>query len=129
MGRFDADGYLAVVDRTKDVIVTGGENVSSLEVEQVIHTLPEVDEVAVVGVPDPRWGENVCAVVVARAGHDGRSRRRSVAAVRAELAGFKVPRHVVVTDALPKNAHRARSSRPSSGPGSRSTPKLLGDRA
>lgn len=103
VGRFDADGYLAVVDRTKDVIVTGGENVSSLEVEQVIHTLPEVDEVAVVGVPDPRWGENVCAVVVARAGTTIDA-DALVATVRAELAGFKVPRHVVVTDALPKNA-------------------------
>ena len=103
VGRFDAAGYLAVVDRTKDVIVTGGENVSSLEVEQVIHAVPEVDEVAVVGVPDPRWGENVCAVVVARPGTTVDA-DALVAAVRAELAGFKVPRHVVVTDALPKNA-------------------------
>jgi len=103
VGRFDADGYLAVVDRKKDVIVTGGENVSSLEVEQVIHSLPEVGEVAVVGVPDARWGENVCAVVVPRPGAVVEV-DALVGAVRAELAGFKVPRHVVVTDALPKNA-------------------------
>jgi len=69
----------------------------------VIHAVPEVDEVAVVGVPDPRWGENVCAVVVARPGTTVDA-DALVAAVRAELAGFKVPRHVVVTDALPKNA-------------------------
>jgi acyl-CoA synthetase (AMP-forming)/AMP-acid ligase II len=103
VGRFDAAGDLSIVDRKKDVIVTGGENVSSLEVEQVIHRLPEVGEVAVVGVPDPRWGENVCAVVVPRPG----SRVDPdvvVAAVRTELAGFKTPRHVVVTDSLPKNA-------------------------
>lgn len=103
VGRFDAAGHLSVVDRKKDVIVTGGENVSSLEVEQVIHSVPAVAEVAVVGVPDPRWGENVCAVVVARPGATV-DPDALVGAVRAELAGFKAPRHVVVTDALPKNA-------------------------
>lgn len=102
VGRFDPEGYLAVVDRKKDVIVTGGENVSSLEVEQVIHTVPEVSEVAVVGVPDPRWGENVCAVVVPRPGATV-DPDAVVAVVRSRLAGFKAPRHVVVTDALPKN--------------------------
>ncbi|MFM8305180.1 MAG: AMP-binding enzyme, partial [Actinomycetota bacterium] len=103
VGRFDPEGYLRIIDRSKDVIITGGENVSSLEVEQVIHGRDDVDEVAVVGVPDPRWGENVCAVVVARPGRvlDVDALLR---AVRASLAGFKVPRHVVVTDALPKNA-------------------------
>lgn len=103
IGRLDTDGTLTVVDRKKDVIVTGGENVSSLEVEQVVHTVPGVAEVAVVGVPDVRWGENVCAVVVpspgARVDPDV-----LVATVRSELAGFKVPRHVVVTDGLPRNA-------------------------
>ena len=102
VGRFAADGYLSVVDRKKDVIVTGGENVSSLEVEQVIHAMPEVAEVAVVGVPDPRWGENVCAVVVPRPGSTVDA-DALVTTVRAELAGFKAPRHVVLTDALPKN--------------------------
>jgi acyl-CoA synthetase (AMP-forming)/AMP-acid ligase II len=103
VGRLAPDGLLTIVDRKKDVIVTGGENVSSLEVEQVIHTVPAVGEVAVVGVPDPRWGENVCAVVVARPGAvvDADA---VVAAVRAELAGYKTPRHVVVVDTLPKNA-------------------------
>ena len=103
VGRFDAAGNLSIVDRTKDVIVTGGENVSSLEVEQVLHTVPTVGEVAVVGVPDPRWGENVCAVVVPRPGATV-DPDALVDAARAQLAGFKVPRHVVVTDALPKNA-------------------------
>jgi acyl-CoA synthetase (AMP-forming)/AMP-acid ligase II len=103
VGRFDTDGFLSVVDRKKDVIVTGGENVSSLEVEQVLHAVAGVGEVAVVGVPDPRWGENVCAVVVpapgARIDPDA-----LVAAAREHLAGFKVPRHVVVAESLPKNA-------------------------
>jgi fatty-acyl-CoA synthase len=102
VGRFDADGNLAIVDRKKDVILTGGENVSSLEVEQVLHEIPEVGEVAVVAVPDPEWGENVCAVVVPRAGCR-LDPDALVAAARQRLAGFKVPRHVVVVDELPKN--------------------------
>ncbi len=69
IGVFDADGVLSVVDRKKDVIVTGAENVSSREVEEeILRSCPEVREVAVVGVPDPHWGENVCAVIVLRAG-------------------------------------------------------------
>jgi len=103
VGRFDGNGYLSVVDRKKDVIVTGGENVSSLEVEQVLHGVDGVGEVAVVGVPDPRWGENVCAVVVPRPGATV-DPELLLATARAQLAGFKVPRHVVITDALPKNA-------------------------
>lgn len=103
IGRFDPAGNLAIVDRKKDVIVTGGENVSSLEVEQVIAGVPGVGEVAVVGVPDPHWGENVCAVIVPRAGMlvDPDA---VIRAVRGELAGFKAPRHVVMVDELPKNA-------------------------
>jgi acyl-CoA synthetase (AMP-forming)/AMP-acid ligase II len=103
IGRFDAEGNLAIVDRKKDVILTGGENVSSLEVEQVLHEIPEVGEVAVVAVPDPEWGENVCAVVVPHAGATV-DPDALVAAARARLAGFKVPRHVVVVDELPKNS-------------------------
>ena len=103
VGRFDAEGNLAIVDRKKDVILTGGENVSSLEVEQVLHELAVVGEVAVVGVPDPEWGENVCAVVVPRAGATV-DPEALVAAARERLAGFKVPRHVVTVDELPKNA-------------------------
>jgi acyl-CoA synthetase (AMP-forming)/AMP-acid ligase II len=103
IGRFDAEGNLAIVDRKKDVILTGGENVSSLEVEQVLHEVPEVGEVAVVGVPDPEWGENVCAVVVPRAGATV-DPDALVAVARARLAGFKVPRHVVTVDELPKNS-------------------------
>ena len=64
VGRFDDEGLLYVVDRSKDIIITGGENVSSREVEDVLLTAPGVSRVAVVGVPDPTWGENVCAVVV-----------------------------------------------------------------
>jgi acyl-CoA synthetase (AMP-forming)/AMP-acid ligase II len=103
IGRLDADGNLAIVDRKKDVILTGGENVSSLEVEQVLHDLPGVGEVAVVGVPDSQWGENVCAVVVARP-NTTVDPDALVAAARDRLAGFKVPRHVVMVEELPKNS-------------------------
>ncbi len=103
VGRFDEEGLLYVVDRSKDIIITGGENVSSREVEDVLLTAPGVSRVAVVGVPDPTWGENVCAVVVPTA--DGSFDPDAlVATARARLAGFKVPRHVVVSEALPVNA-------------------------
>jgi acyl-CoA synthetase (AMP-forming)/AMP-acid ligase II len=102
VGLVDDEGLLHVVDRSKDVIITGGENVSSREVEDVLHAAPGVARVAVVGVPDPTWGENVCAVVVTTA--DGRFDPDSlVATARAHLAGFKVPRHVVVVGELPVN--------------------------
>ena len=101
LGRIRPDGLLEVVDRLKDMIVTGGENVASLEVERAISAaFPEVAEVAVVAVPDPTWGENVCACVTLVD-----SRMISVDdladRLRGSLAGFKTPRHLVVLDALP----------------------------
>ena len=97
------DGLLHVVDRKKDIIITGGENVSSLEVESAVLAHPAVARVAVVGVPDPRWGENVCAVVVAVPGASIDANELS-SFVRESLAGYKVPRHVVVVDELPVTA-------------------------
>lgn len=100
VGRFDDAGRLAVVDRRKDVIITGGENVSSREVEDVLSTHPAVDMVAVVGVPDDYWGEAICAVVVAH-----RDRRPDadelIAYVRDRITPFKRPRHVLFVDQLP----------------------------
>jgi acyl-CoA synthetase (AMP-forming)/AMP-acid ligase II len=104
VGRLDDDGLLTIVDRKKDVIVTGGENVSSREVEEALHALPSVADVAVVGVPDATWGENVCAVVVRRDGDRDTTAGDVVDAVRGRLAGFKRPRHVVFVDDLPRNA-------------------------
>ena len=100
IGRIDATGRLWIVDRAKDVIITGGENVSSREVEDVLSTHPGVDAVAVVGVPDDYWGEAICAVVVARPGvrpAPGELEDH----VRAHISSFKRPRHVVFVDALP----------------------------
>jgi acyl-CoA synthetase (AMP-forming)/AMP-acid ligase II len=100
VGRIDGEGRLVVVDRRKDVVITGGENVSSREVEDVLSTHPDVDQVAVVGVPDEYWGEAICAVVVPAPGVSP-STAILVAHVRSHLAAFKRPRHVLFVDALP----------------------------
>jgi acyl-CoA synthetase (AMP-forming)/AMP-acid ligase II len=100
VGRFDEAGLLYLVDRKKDVIITGGENVYSPEVENVLGELPEVAGCAVLGIPDPRWGEAVCAVVVPRAGA-AVTLERLQEAVRLSLAGYKVPRRLVIAAELP----------------------------
>jgi acyl-CoA synthetase (AMP-forming)/AMP-acid ligase II len=101
LGEVDEDGYLHVVDRSKDIVISGGENVSSREVEDVLSTHPAVGQVAVVGVPDDRWGEAVCAVVVPRGEV---SLDDLVAHTRGVLGGFKQPRRLVLVDELPTNA-------------------------
>ena len=103
VGRIDDDGLLTVVDRTKDVIVTGGENVASREVEAVLHTHAGVADVAVIGLPDARWGERIAAVVVRRPGAPVTA-EELVALARSHLAGFKTPRRVEFVDELPRNA-------------------------
>ena len=99
----DTDGYLTIVDRKKDMIKTGGENVSSREVEEAIYRCPEVREVAVVGLPDPKWVEAVTAFVVRR---DGSScdEETIINHCSTHLAVFKVPRRVIFLQTLPKNA-------------------------
>jgi long-chain acyl-CoA synthetase len=104
LGRLDADGFLYVVDRLKDVVIRGGENVYAAEVEAAVHEHPDVLEVAIVGVPHDRLGEEVGAVVRLRPGAtvSADELREHVAA---RLAAFKVPTHVWITDdELPKNA-------------------------
>ena len=103
LGVMDDDGYLTVVDRKKDMIKTGGENVASREVEEAIYQHPAVAEVAVFGLPHPRWIEAVTAAVVVRDGHTV-TEEELIAHCRERLGSFKVPKHVVVVDALPKNA-------------------------
>jgi fatty-acyl-CoA synthase len=102
-GSTDEDGYLYIRDRYKDMIISGGENVYPAEVESVMLELPEVQEVAVIGVPDPHWGEVGLAVVVPTPGaaQDADALR---AALRQRLAGFKVPKQVRYVDVLPKTA-------------------------
>jgi fatty-acyl-CoA synthase len=101
LGVRDADGVVTLVDRKKDMIITGGENVYPVEVEQVLHRHPAITDVAVIGVGDERWGETVLAVVVA----DGPLEPDEVIAfARERIAHFKAPRRVEVVDELPRNA-------------------------
>lgn len=102
LGYYDEHGLLHVVDRKKDMIKTGGENVASREVEEVIYRHPGVEEVAVFGLPHPTWVEAVAAAVVSRDGTQ-LSEDDVVSHCRTHLAGFKTPKRVFFVDALPKN--------------------------
>jgi fatty-acyl-CoA synthase len=100
LGRVDEDGFLYIMGRAKDMIVSGGENIYPAAIERVLREHPEVQDAAVVGLPDPEWGEAVCAVVVPREG--ARPEPAGIAAfVRERLAGYNRPKHVVLADALP----------------------------
>jgi fatty-acyl-CoA synthase len=102
LATIDADGYIYVVDRKKDMVKSGGENVASRDVEETIYKLPQVSEVAVIGVPHPRWVEAVVAVIVVKA--EATLSKETVHAHCAEhLAHFKVPKDVVFAETLPKN--------------------------
>jgi acyl-CoA synthetase (AMP-forming)/AMP-acid ligase II len=102
MGRYDDQGYIYIVDRKKDMIVSGGENIFPREVEEVLYTHPAVLEAAVVGIPDPYWVEKVHAIVVlkqgVRAGKEG-----IIEHCKARLAHFKAPKSIEFIDELPKN--------------------------
>ena len=100
---WDEEGFLYIVGRLKEMIKTGGENVFPAEVEQTLLLHEGVAECAVVGVPDPDWGESVLAVVVPRAGATP-SAQEIVDFVRSRLAGFKKPRHVRIVAELPRTA-------------------------
>ncbi|MEN9593919.1 MAG: hypothetical protein RLY23_402 [Actinomycetota bacterium] len=102
LGFIDSEGFISVVDRKKDIIITGGENVASREVEEVLHRHPGVLEVAVVGVPDEHWGEAVCAAIVPRSGVEVTS-EEIVALAKEYLASYKKPQHVVLVESLPRN--------------------------
>jgi acyl-CoA synthetase (AMP-forming)/AMP-acid ligase II len=102
LGFRDAGGHFHIVDRKKDMIITGGENVYSVEVETAIARAPKVAEVAVIGLPDRKWGETVVAAVVARKGETLTA--DDVIAACADLSPYKRPRHVHLVDALPRNS-------------------------
>jgi malonyl-CoA/methylmalonyl-CoA synthetase len=103
VGTFSADGYLSIVGRSKDLIITGGYNVYPKEVELAIDELPAVAESAVVGVPHPDFGEAVTAVVVPRPGLAAPTEAEVIAWLKARLANFKVPKRVYVVGELPRN--------------------------
>jgi acyl-CoA synthetase (AMP-forming)/AMP-acid ligase II len=103
VGRFDQDGYLTLVDRVKDLIIRGGENISPKEIENVLYAHPAVLEAAIVGRPDPVLGEEPVAFVALRQGFDVTA-EELVELSRGSLARYKVPRAVFIEQALPKNA-------------------------
>ena len=102
IGVKDEDGYLYIVDRLKDMIVSGGENIASSEVERVLYEHESVVEVAVVGRPDDRWGEVPVAHVVLASGA-AVTEDELIEHCRGQLAKFKVPKDVTFIDALPRN--------------------------
>jgi fatty-acyl-CoA synthase len=102
VGYMDADGYVYIYDRAKDMIISGGENVYPAEVESAIYGHPDVLEVAVIGVPDQAWGEAVKAVCVPKPG-TSLDADSVISWARERVAGFKVPKSVDVITALPRN--------------------------
>ncbi len=103
IGRMNREGYIFVLDRARDMIVSGGENIYPAEVENAIFGHPDVADVAVIGVPSARWGEEVMAIIVPRPGAS--PDLASIASwARARIAAFKVPKQLRLTDALPRNA-------------------------
>ncbi|WP_222267072.1 AMP-binding protein [Modestobacter marinus] len=102
-GSLDDGGYLTISDRKKDVIITGGENVSSIEVEDAVFSHPAVAEVAVIGVPDDKWGEMVTALVVLAEGATATD-AEIIAHCRARLAHYKAPKRVEFREAIPRTA-------------------------
>jgi len=103
IGSIDSDGFLSIVDRKKDMIITGGENVYSAEVEAVLRQHPEISDVAVIGVPDDTYGEAVLAVLVA-AGKTAPDIQSVIDFARQQIGGYKIPRQMVFVDELPKSA-------------------------
>ena len=102
-GYFDMDGYLHVHDRVKDMIISGGENIYPAEVEDAVHGHPAVAEVAVIGVPDDRWGEAVKAIVVVKPGCVVTA-EELITHCRERIAHFKAPRSIDFAECLPRNA-------------------------
>lgn len=102
MGYMDEQGYLFIMDRSKDMIISGGENIYPREIEEVLIRHPAVREVAVIGVPDPKWGEAIKAVVSIVQGRSVTA-EELVAFCKDNIAGYKKPRSVDFADELPKN--------------------------
>jgi long-chain acyl-CoA synthetase len=103
LGVFDADGYLSIVGRKKEMIIRGGENIYPKEVEEVLYRHPAIQEAAVVGLPDPVWGEEVAAFLVLRAGYTLES-ADVIAYCKQHLADYKCPKLVAFVGELPKTA-------------------------
>jgi fatty-acyl-CoA synthase len=102
LGVIHPDGYIQLRDRSKDIIISGGENISTIEVEDVLYKHPKILEAAVVARPDEKWGETPCAFINVKAG-ESLTEDEVIAFCKANLAGYKVPRTVVFEE-LPKTS-------------------------
>ncbi len=102
MGRMDEEGFLYIVDRKKDMIISGGENIYPREIEELLYRHPKIQEAAVVGVPHPLWGETVKAFVVLKTG-EGMTEEEVIEYCKSHLASYKKPRSVKFVDSLPRN--------------------------
>ena len=103
MGRFDEDGYLYIVDRKKDMIISGGENVYAAEVENVLFKHPDILEAAVIGLPHEKWGEQVTAVIYLREEKD-LSKDELIAYCKENIASYKCPKKIIfLNNPLPRN--------------------------
>ncbi len=111
LAEVDADGYLSIVGRARDVIRTGGESVAPLEVELAIAGHPAIADLAVVGMPDTKWGEVVCAAIVMREGHDVPTVDELRAHCGGVLAAYKQPRRLEVVDVIPRTASNGKTRR------------------
>ncbi len=104
LGVWHPDGYIEIKDRSKDIIISGGENISTLEVESALYHHPAVLEAAVVAAPDEHWGEIPCAFITLKTGADATSEEDVIAHCREHLAGFKIPKRVIFAPTLPKTS-------------------------
>jgi len=102
IGRMDHEGFVYVVDRKKDMIISGGENIYPREIEEVLYRHPKIRDAAVVGTPDPLWGESVKAFVVLKPG-SSMAEEEVVEYCKAHLASYKKPRQVEFIESLPRN--------------------------
>jgi len=100
--RKDEDGFYYIVDRTKDMFISGGENVYPVEVEAVLAEMPEILDCAVIGVPDEKWGEVGAAILLLKGSKDSLTSEAVIAFVKSRLAAYKAPKHVRFVDDLPR---------------------------
>ena len=103
VGKYDKLGYITIVGRSKDLIISGGYNVYPAEIEGYLNDLPGIEESAVIGIPDPDFGEVGVAIVIAKKG-GVIDPAKIIASMKSSLANFKVPKQCFVIDALPRNA-------------------------
>jgi long-chain acyl-CoA synthetase len=104
IGLFDEDGYLYIIDRIKDMIITGGENVYPREIEEILYKRPEVGECSIIGLPDKEYGERVTACLVLKGKDQSVDPVEFKSFLKKHLAPFKVPKEFIVLDALPKSS-------------------------